>query len=418
MIIPEIVAPAGNFTKLKIALAYGADAIYAGVNNFSLRSRTAKEFNYETFEEAVKYTHDKDKKIYVTLNGFHLSGQVEGLKRHILKLRDMKPDAFIIASVGAMKLASELAPEIPLHISTQANVLNYLDAQVYKNMGAKRIVIARELGLKDAKILKENCDIELEAFVHGSMCFAYSGRCLISSVQSGRMSNRGSCANDCRFNYELYAKNPENNTLFRLEEDENGTHIFNSKDLNLCSYIEKIMQENCISAFKIEGRTKSEYYVALTTRTYKMAVNDVLEGKFDSNKYEKEIYTLKNRGFTDGYLVSRPLEKIDTQNHYSSIEEGTHQVHAIVEDGEHFKCKGKIVLDTPYEILTPLGEKIESCDNEIGKIYKKQDKYFIEFKKLTTKNNKELTEIHSGNENKVKMPIKISAFSFLRKEVL
>ncbi|TKX30515.1 peptidase U32 family protein [Campylobacter aviculae] len=416
MIIPEIVAPAGNFSKLKIALAYGADAVYAGVNNFSLRSRTAKEFNYETFEEAVKYTHSRDKKIYVTLNGFHLSGQVEGLKRHILKLRDMRPDAFIIASVGAMKLANELAPEIPLHVSTQANVLNYLDAQVYKNIGAKRIVIARELGLKDAKILKENCDVELEAFVHGSMCFAYSGRCLISSVQSGRMSNRGSCANDCRFNYELYAKNPENNTLFRLEEDESGTHVFNSKDLNLCSYIEKIMQENCISAFKIEGRTKSEYYVALTTRTYKMAIKDTLEGKFDSSKYEKEIYTLKNRGFTDGYLVSRPLEKIDTQNHNTSIEEGSHQVHAIVTDGEYFKCKGKIVLNTPYEILTPLGERIENCDNEIGKIYQKDNKYFVEFKKLTTKNNKELSEIHSGNENEVKMPMKISNFSFLRKE--
>lgn len=293
MIIPEIVAPAGNFAKLKIALAYGADAVYAGVNNFSLRSRTAREFNYESFEEAIKYTHERGKKIYVTLNGFHLSSQIEGLKRHILKLREMKPDAFIVASVGAMRLVKELAPEISLHVSTQANILNYLDAQVYKDMGAKRVVIARELGLKDAKALKENCDIELEAFVHGSMCFAYSGRCLISSVQSGRMSNRGSCANDCRFNYELYAKNPENGTLFRLEEDENGTHIFNSKDLNLCSYIEKIMQENCISAFKIEGRTKSEYYVALTTRTYKMAIQDALEGNLSQVSMKKRLLHLK-----------------------------------------------------------------------------------------------------------------------------
>ncbi|EPU6443812.1 peptidase U32 family protein, partial [Campylobacter upsaliensis] len=284
MIIPEIVAPAGNFTKLKIALAYGADAVYAGVNNFSLRSRTAREFDYESFEEAICYTHTKGKKIYVTLNGFHLSGQIEGLKRHILKLKAMRPDAFIVASVGAMALVRELAPEIPLHISTQANVLNYLDAKVYKQMGAKRVVIARELGLNDAKLLKQNCDIELEAFVHGSMCFAYSGRCLISSVQSGRMSNRGSCANDCRFSYELFVKNKENGVLFRLEEDENGTHIFNSKDLNLCSYIEKIMKENCISAFKIEGRTKSEYYVALTTRTYKMAIEDTLRGEFNALK--------------------------------------------------------------------------------------------------------------------------------------
>lgn len=418
MIIPEIVAPAGNFTKLKIALAYGADAIYAGVNNFSLRSRTAREFNYESFEEAVKYTHKRGKKLYVTLNGFHLSSQIEGLKRHILKLREMKPDAFIVASVGAMRLVKELAPEIGLHVSTQANILNYLDAKVYKDMGAKRVVIARELGLKDALALKENCDIELEAFVHGSMCFAYSGRCLISSVQSGRMSNRGSCANDCRFSYELYAKNSENGTLFRLEEDENGTHIFNSKDLNLCSYIEKIMQENCISAFKIEGRTKSEYYVALTTRTYKMAVQDVLEAKFEPSKYEKEIATLKNRGFTEGYLVSRPFEKNDTQNHHTSIEEGSHQVHAISEDGEFFKCKGKVVLNTPYELLIPLEAELAPCDNELGRIYKKENKYFVEFKKLIAKNNKEFTEIHSGNENEIKMPGKISEFGFLRKEII
>lgn len=417
MIIPELVAPAGNFTKLKIALAYGADAVYAGVNNFSLRSRTAREFDYESFEEAICYTHQRAKKIYVTLNGFHLSGQIEGLKRHILRLKDLKPDAFIVASVGAMALVRELAPEIPLHISTQANVLNYLDAKVYKEMGAKRVVIARELGLKDAKILKENCDIELEAFIHGSMCFAYSGRCLISSVQSGRMSNRGSCANDCRFSYELYAKNPENGVLFRLEEDENGTHIFNSKDLNLCTYIEKIMKENCISAFKIEGRTKSEYYVALTTRTYKMAIRDALAGQFEAHKYEKEIQTLANRGFTDGYLVARPLDKQDTQNHTTSIEQGSHQVQAIIEDGEFFKCKGRVVLNEPYEILIPLDEKLQFCDNEIGKIYEKDGKFFVEFKRLSAKNNKDFNEIHSGNENAIKMPNLVPKFSFLRKEI-
>ncbi|MCX2682802.1 U32 family peptidase [Campylobacter sp. MIT 21-1685] len=417
MIIPELVAPAGNFTKLKIALAYGADAVYAGVNNFSLRSRTSREFNYESFEEAIQYTHKKGKKLYVTLNGFHLSAQIEGLKKHILRLRAMKPDAFIVASVGVMELVRELAPEIALHVSTQANVLNFLDAKVYQSMGAKRIVIARELGLKDAKDLKENCEVQLEAFVHGSMCFAYSGRCLISSVQSGRMSNRGSCANDCRFNYELYASNPENGTLFRIEEYESGSHIFNSKDLNLCSYIEKIMAQNCISAFKIEGRTKSEYYVALTTRTYKMAIEDVLSGKFEAQKYEKEIYTLKNRGFTEGYLVNRAFEKLDTQNFKTSMEEGSHQVQAFSEDGFFLKCKGKIVPYVPYELFSPLGTKYPCCENHLGKIYEKDGKTFLEFKKLFTKNKKEMSVIHSGNENEIEMPCKIEEFSFLRKEL-
>lgn len=417
MIVPEIVAPAGNFTKLKIALAYGADAVYAGVNNFSLRSRTAHEFNYESFEEAINYVHSLGKKVYVTINGFHFSTQLEGLKKHILRLKAMKPDAFIVASLGTMRLVKELAPDIALHISTQANVLNYLDALSYKEMGAKRIVIARELGLKDAKMIKEYCDIELEAFVHGSMCFAYSGRCLISSVQSGRMSNRGSCANDCRFAYELYARNAENGTLFRLEEREEGTHIFNSKDLNLSAHIKKIMNENCINAFKIEGRTKSEYYVALTTRTYKMAVLDVCAGCFDSVKYEQEIHTLKNRGFTDGYLVARAFDKTDTQNFNTSLEEGTHQVCALSEDGEFFKCKGRVSLNTPYEILAPINARISPCDNETGLVYEHEGRYFIEFKKLIAKNNKDFREIHSGNENEIKLPEALPEFSFLRKEI-
>lgn len=417
MIVPEIIAPAGNFTKLKIALAYGADAVYAGVNNFSLRSRTAREFNYESFEEAIAYTHSLGKKLFVTINGFHFSTQLEGLKKHILRLKAMKPDAFIVASLGAMRLVRDLAPDIALHISTQANVLNYLDAKSYEEMGAKRIVIARELGLKDAKIIKEHCDIELEAFVHGSMCFAYSGRCLISSVQSGRMSNRGSCANDCRFAYELYAKNAENGVLFRLEENEQGTHIFNSKDLNLSTHIEKIMQENCINAFKIEGRTKSEYYVALTTRTYKMAVLDVCADCFEASKYEQEIHTLKNRGFTDGYLVSRALDKTDTQNFQTSLQEGTHQVCALSEDGEFFKCKGRVDLNTPYEILAPINSRISPCDNETGLVYEDKGRYFVEFKKLVAKNNKDFKEIHSGNENEIKLPENLPQFSFLRKEI-
>lgn len=417
MITPEIVAPAGNFTKLKIALAYGADAVYAGVNNFSLRSRTAHEFDYENFEKAIIYAHSLGKKVFVTINGFHFSSQLDGLKRHILRLKAMKPDAFIVASLGAMRLAQENASEIPLHISTQANVLNFMDAQIYKEMGAKRIVIARELGLKDAKTIKEHCDIELEAFVHGSMCFAYSGRCLISSVQSGRMSNRGSCANDCRFSYELYAKNADNGTLFRLEENESGTHIFNSKDLNLSSHIEKIMKEECINAFKIEGRTKSEYYVALTTRTYKMAVLDALRGEFNAPKYEQEIHTLKNRGFTDGYLVARAFEKTDTQNFATSLEEGTHQVCAISEDGEFFKCKGQVHLNTPYEILAPINSRISPCENEMGLVYENEGRYFVEFKRLVAKNNKDFREIHSGNENEIKLPEALPEFSFLRKEV-
>lgn len=415
MLKPELVAPAGNFTKLKIALAYGADAVYAGLNNFSLRAATARGFDYDSFNEAVKYTHSLGKRIFVTLNAFYFSSQIENLKKHIKKLYDMKPDAFIVASLGVANLIKEMNLDINLHISTQANILNYLDAKAYESLGATRVVVARELSLNDIAFMKEQCkNLEFEAFVHGSMCFAYSGRCLISSVQSGRMSNRGSCANDCRFKYELYAKG-ENGTLFRLEQDEDGTHIFNSKDLNLSTHIDKIMQKSCISAFKIEGRTKSEYYVALATRTYRMAIDDVLSGNFDAKKYDEEIKTLANRGFTDGYLVNRALDRNDTQNLDTSIEQGSKQVCAFSEDGTFFKCKGKIVLNESYEVLCPLGFDIKEADNELGKIYKKDDKIFVEFKKIISRTNKEFKEIHSGNENEIALPFSLPKFSFLRK---
>ena len=189
------------------------------------------------------------------------------------------------------------------------------------------------------------------------------------------------------------------------------------RDETIFKYIEKIMKEDCIDAFKIEGRTKSEYYVAVATRTYKMAILDVLNNQFEPEKYEKEIHTLKNRGFTDGYLISRPFEKNDTQNYITSIEQGTHQVQAFVEDGEFFKCKGKIVPNVAYELLMPLNAKVLECDNELGKIYKKDEKYFVEFKKIISKNHKEFKEIHSGNENQIKMPCKVNEFSFLRKEI-
>lgn len=281
MLKPELLSPAGNLTKLKIALEYGADAVYASVASFSLRTRSAREFNLESFKEAIEYTHAKGKKFYATVNAFPFNSQIEPLKRHLQTVSAMKPDAFIIATPGVMSLAKEIAPDIEIHLSTQANVMNALDAKIYHEMGAKRIVVAREMSLKDVIKIKEQIPtLDIEIFVHGSMCFAYSGRCLVSAVQSGRQSNRGSCANDCRFKYELYAKNPESGTLFRLEEDEGGTHVMNSKDLNLSAHIKDIIESGAVDSLKIEGRTKSEYYAACATRAYRMAVDDASAGKF------------------------------------------------------------------------------------------------------------------------------------------
>ena len=414
---PELLSPAGNFEKLKIALAYGADAVYGGVSHFSLRLRAGKEFTYESFDEAIQYTHAKGKKIYVTVNGFPFNAQIELLKKHIIRVAAMKPDAFIVAAPGVIKLVKELAPDIPIHLSTQANVLNYLDASVFYDMGVKRIVAAREVSLKDLKEIKEKIPgLEIEAFVHGSMCFAYSGRCLISSVQSGRVSNRGSCANDCRFPYTLYAKNEDSGTLFKIEEDEAGTHIMNAKDLNLSSHLDEILKSGVIDALKIEGRTKSAYYVGITAKTYRQAIDDFGTENFDVQKYVDELNTTKNRGFSDGYLVSRPYEKNDTQNLEHSISEGSHQVYAeVLEDGISCMCKYKLEPHVEYELVMP-EESIKEIDNEIGSIKRVDKKWFLKFKELKTQSGKVYAEIHSGNTNAIVTPAKLPPYTFFRKE--
>ena len=415
----ELLSPAGNLEKLKIAIDYGADAVYGGVSHFSLRIRSSKEFDYDSFKEGIEYTHKRGKKVYCTINGFPFNSQIKLYEKHIKKMAALKPDAFIVSTPGVIKLCKDIAPEIDIHLSTQANVMNYLDAKVYYELGVKRIIVAREISLKDAKEIKKKIpELELEVFVHGSMCFAYSGRCLISTLQSGRVPNRGSCANDCRFPYVLYAKNPETNTLFKIEEVEGeGTYIMNAKDLNLASYVDKIIESKAIDSIKIEGRTKSPYYTAITTKVYRMAIDDYYANRFNPKIYQEELNTTKHRGFSDAYLFQRPYEKNSTQKLDSSISQGTHQVAAqICEDGDYFLTKDKICQQDELEIVLP-NEDLKPCENELGKIYKKDDKWFIKIYKIVTESNKELECIHSGNQNRVKLPCKLPKFSFLRRKI-
>jgi len=413
----ELLSPAGNLEKLKIAIDYGADAVYGGVSHFSLRIRSGKEFDLESFKEGIDYAHARGRKVYVTINGFPFNSQLKLLKEHIATMASLQPDAFIVATPGVLKLAHQIAPHIPLHLSTQANVMNVLDAQVYYDMGARRIIAAREISLKDLKeIKKELPDLEIEVFVHGSMCFAYSGRCLISTLQSGRVPNRGSCANDCRFPYEMYAANPETGTLFKLVEDEGiGTYIMNSKDLNLASHIKEILDAGCIDSLKIEGRTKAPYYAAVTAKVYRRAIDDYYEGKFDGEVYQRELNTMQNRGFTDAYLINRPFEKNDTQNLDFSMMMGTHQVSGIVdEDGLFFECKYKTFPEDIMEILTPDESVLTEVDNDIGTIRNIEGQWTIAFKQLLAENGKVWDQVHSGNLNRFKLPAALPAFTFFR----
>jgi putative protease len=413
----ELLSPAGTLEKLKIAFDFGADAVYGGVSHFSLRIRSGKEFTMEDFAKGIEYAHERGKKVYATINGFPFNSQLNLLKKHILAMAELKPDAFIVATPGVLKLCHELAPDMPLHLSTQANVMNVLDAKVYADMGASRIITAREISLKDLKeIKKELPKLELEVFVHGSMCFAYSGRCLISTLQSGRVPNRGSCANDCRFPYEMYAANPETGTLFKLEEDEGvGTYIMNSKDLNLASHIKEILDSGVVDSLKIEGRTKTAYYAATTAKAYRMAIDDYYADKLDDQKYQYELNSLQNRGYTDAYLVSRPFEKHDTQSLDFTMQLGTHQVSGqVTEDGKYFLCKYKTLPGDELEVHMPLGSKIEYVDNEIGSTYEKDGRVYVQLKQLKAQNGKNWDEVHSGNVNPIELPTKMPQFTFLR----
>lgn len=413
----ELLSPAGTLEKLKIAIDFGADAVYGGVSHFSLRIRSGKEFSMEEFAEGIAYAHARGKKVYVTINGFPFNSQLGLLKKHIIAMAELGPDAFIVATPGVLKLCHDLAPQMPLHLSTQANVMNVLDAQIYHDMGATRIITAREISLKDLKeIKKELPDLELEVFVHGSMCFAYSGRCLISTLQSGRVPNRGSCANDCRFPYEIYAANPDTGTLFKLEEDEGvGTYIMNSKDLNLASHIQEILESGAVDSIKIEGRTKTAYYAATTAKAYRMAIDDFYAGELNSEKYQYELQSLQNRGYTDAYLVSRPFEKHDTQSLDFTMQLGTHQVSGVTnEEGTHFLCKYKTLPEDELEIVAPLRSKIEFVDNEFGTTYERDGKLFMKFKQLKAINGKIWEEIHSGNVNLITLPTKFPSYTFFR----
>ena len=413
----ELLSPAGTLEKLKIALDFGADAVYGGVSHFSLRIRAGKEFSMEEFKEGIDYAHSKGKKVYATINGFPFNSQLSLLKKHVIAMGELKPDAFIVATPGVLKLCHDLVPDMPLHLSTQANVMNVLDAQIYHEMGATRIITAREISLKDlVAIKKELPNLELEVFVHGSMCFAYSGRCLISTLQSGRVPNRGSCANDCRFEYEMYAANPETGTLFRLEEDEGvGTYIMNAKDLNLASHMKEILESGVVDSVKVEGRTKTAYYAATTAKAYKMAIEDFYAGEFNHEKYQYELQSLQNRGYTDAYLVSRPFERHDTQSLDFSMQLGTHQVSGVVnEAGTHFLCKFKTMPGDELEVVFPLGSQVDIVDNEVGSTYEKDGRFYVKFKELKTQKGKIYEEIHSGNTNEIILPTTFPAFTFFR----
>lgn len=377
----ELLAPAGNMDKLKMALLYGADAVYLGGKSFGLRA-FSDNFSLEEMEDAVRYAHGLGKKVHVTVNIFPHNADLNGLPEYLTSLRDIHVDAVLIADPGIFSLARQIVPDLPVHISTQANVTNWASAKFWHDAGAKRVVMAREVSLKDVKAIHDKVPVELEGFVHGAMCISYSGRCLLSNYfTENRDSNRGQCVQCCRFKYNVVEeKRP--GQYFPVMEDERGTYIFNSKDLCLLPYLPDLYDAGLCS-LKIEGRMKSVHYVATVVKVYRQAI-DAYERDPEHFRvlpeWIEELEKISHRPYTRGFSVSRPTEADQVYSHSSNTQ--THEFIGLVrsydaerklawiEQRNHFKVgqtveflqpKGRLVRCTISRILDEDGQDLDAA---------------------------------------------------------
>lgn len=309
----ELLAPAGDLERLKIAITYGADAVYIGGEFFGMRA-AAKNFTKEDMAEGVAFAHERGKRVFVTVNVIPHNEDFEGIEEYLLGLEEVGIDAVIVSDPGVLSIVKEVIPNMEIHLSTQANNTNYLSAKFWYKQGVKRVVMARELSFKEIKEIRDKipADMDIEAFVHGAMCISYSGRCLISNYMTGRDANRGACAQSCRWKYNL-VEETRPGEYYPVYEDEKGTFFFNSKDLCMIEYIPQLV-ESGISSFKIEGRMKTAYYVATVIRAYRAAIDAYYEDpqnwKFNPIWME-ELKKGSHRHYTTGFYVDKP----DTEDH-------------------------------------------------------------------------------------------------------
>lgn len=367
---PELLVPASSLEVLKEAVIFGADAVYIGGEAFGLRAK-AKNFSIEEMAEGVKFAHEYGKKVYVTANILAHNKDLEGAREYFEELKVVKPDALIISDPGMFTIAREVCPEIEIHISTQANNTNYMTYNFWYKMGAKRVVSARELSLKEIREIRDNIpeDMEIESFMHGAMCISYSGRCLLSSFFAGRDANQGACTHPCRWKYAVMEEQRPGE-YFPVYENERGTYIFNSKDLCMIEHIPEMIEAG-IDSFKIEGRMKTALYVAAVARTYRKAIDDYLESpeKYQANMdwYKEEISKCTYRQFTTGFYFGKPDENTqiyDTNTYVNEyvylglVEEELHEI--TLADGSKktgnfakITQRNKFIVGDTIEIMKP-----------------------------------------------------------------
>ncbi|MCC8142308.1 MAG: U32 family peptidase [Lachnospiraceae bacterium] len=368
---PELLIPAGSLEVLKVAVTFGADAVYIGGEAFGLRAK-AKNFSIKEVREGISFAHAQGVKVYLTVNIFAHNEDLEGIRDYLSQIAPLQPDALLISDPGVFTLAREICPQIDIHISTQANNTNYATCLFWHELGAKRIVAARELSLAELAQIREKMpdDMELEAFVHGAMCVSYSGRCLLSNYFTGRDANRGECTHPCRWKYVIEEESRPGQYL-PVYENERGTFLFNSADLCMIAYIPELIAAG-IDSFKVEGRMKNALYVAAVTRTYRRAIDDFLEDpvRYRANMdwYLEQVRACTYRKFSTGFFFGKPDESAMIYDESTYGKDYTYLgiVGERNADGlYHIEQKNKFSVGELIEIMKPNGENIKVQVKEI-----------------------------------------------------
>ena len=413
---PEILAPAGSMEKLKFALRFGADAVYLGGSDFSLRAQ-GKNFGQAELTEAVHYVHEQGKKVYVTVNIYPHEDDLTGLADYLRFLESVGADAALVSDLGIFTMARQVAPKLPLHVSTQANTLNSAAVNAWAAMGAERVVLGREVSLEELKKIRAATNVELEMFVHGAMCVSYSGRCLLSNFLTGRDANRGSCTQPCRWKYALVEeKRP--GQYFPVEEDARGTYIFNSKDLALLSYVGQL-SELGVDSLKIEGRMKSVHYAATVANTYRRAVDDYFDWRSES-------------AVLDGGAVTNIGEWAPAQSMYDELEKISHRRYSLGFLKGRPDMNGQVYNTSVYEQSTEFIGVVLSCDEDGNAVIEQRNNFrvgenieffppegeifsFVPEKMADGDNNDIQVAPHARQIVKMKLPKQVPDYTILRR---
>lgn len=401
---PELLIPASSLEVLKTAVMFGADAVYIGGEAFGLRAK-AKNFSMEDMREGIVFAHEHDVKVYVTANILAHNDDLEGVREYFQELKEIKPDALIIADPAIFEIAGEICPEIERHISTQANNTNYGTFNFWHKLGATRVVTARELSLEEIREIRANIpdDLEIETFVHGAMCISYSGRCLLSNFMVGRDANRGACTHPCRWKYSIVEETRPGEVM-PVFENERGTYIFNSKDLCMIEHIPELL-ESGIDSLKIEGRMKTALYVATVARTYRKAIDDYQKDPklYEENMpwYLEQISNCTYRQFTTGFFFGKPDETTQIYDSNTYVKEYTY-LGIIGEEKEgtyRIEQRNKFSVGETIEVMKPNGENVE-----------------VTVKRILTEDGEEQESApHPKQVLYVDLGIKVDAYDILRR---